>query len=394
MKTFLKGAALLVVTALGASTAFADHDADDVYGFAMLSHLKSDSSLNISDGLGLQVGIGKALNDRWNIEGYFQSTSTGDAPRLSSLALGTDLQLNFNQHGRFQPYLFGGVGLQSTRLTGLATDQHAVISGGVGFRTKFSENSRASFRGEFRHRAYELQSLSLDDQLFSIGVHFPFGGDDMLAPAAAPEPVGDADGDGVTDDIDRCPNTASGVAVDSYGCARDSDGDGVPDYKDECPDTVSGAVVNDKGCEMDGDNDGVVDRLDECPDSAEGVQVDIKGCEIKEEIRLPGVNFESNSDRLVPGAESVLYDAAATLDKNPSITVEVAGHTDSDGAAEYNESLSARRAATVRDFLISRGIAEDRMTARGYGESQPVADNSTAAGKAQNRRVVLRITDR
>ena len=393
MKNFLKGAALLVAVVLGASTAFAEHSDEEVYGFAMLSHLKSDSALNIDDGLGLHVGLGKAFNDRWNIEGYFQSASTGDAPRLSSLALGTDLQFSFNQHGRFKPYLFGGVGLQSTRLTGLATDQHAVVSGGVGFRASF-EGTRASLRGEFRHRAYEVQSLSLDDQLFSIGIHMPFGGDDMPAPAPVVEAVGDADGDGVTDDIDRCPDTASGVAVDSYGCARDSDGDGVADYMDECPDTVSGAVVNDKGCEMDGDNDGVVDRLDECPDSAEGVQVDIKGCEIKEEIRLPGVNFESNSDRLVPGAESVLYDAAATLDKNPSIKVEVAGHTDSDGAADYNESLSARRAATVRDFLISRGIAEDRMTARGYGESQPVADNSTAAGKAQNRRVVLRITER
>jgi OmpA-OmpF porin, OOP family len=82
------------------------------------------------------------------------------------------------------------------------------------------------------------------------------------------------------------------------------------------------------------------------------------------------------------------------LVKNPSIRVEVAGHTDSDGTAEYNEGLSARRAATVRDYLIASGVAEDRMTTRGYGESQPIADNSTAVGKAENRRVVLRIVER
>ena len=72
----------------------------------------------------------------------------------------------------------------------------------------------------------------------------------------------------------------------------------------------------------------------------------------------------------------------------------MAGHTDSDGSAEYNEGLSARRAQTVHDYLASKGVDVSRMSVRGYGESQPIADNSTAAGKAQNRRVVLRITER
>ena len=166
------------------------------------------------------------------------------------------------------------------------------------------------------------------------------------------------------------------------------------DGQDECPATVAGATVDARGCEMDGDDDGVVDRLDQCPNSAPGVQVDISGCEIEEEISLPGVNFESNSDRLLPGAENVLDAAAATLQKNPEISVEVAGHTDSDGAAEYNLSLSERRAVTVRDYLIREGVAASRFTVRGYGESQPVADNGSSTGKAANRRVVLRITDR
>jgi len=157
---------------------------------------------------------------------------------------------------------------------------------------------------------------------------------------------------------------------------------------------VAGATVDADGCELDSDGDGVVDRLDECPGTAAGVQVDIKGCEIKAEISLRGVNFESNSDRLAGGAGSVLADAVATLQKNPTINVEVAGHTDSVGAAATNESLSARRAQTVHDYLASNGIAVNRMTVRGYGESQPIADNETDAGRAENRRVVLRITDR
>ena len=122
--------------------------------------------------------------------------------------------------------------------------------------------------------------------------------------------------------------------------------------------------------------------------------MDVKGCEIREAIRLQGVNFETNSDRLLPGAEQVLDDAAASLVRNPTIHVEVAGHTDSQGAADYNEGLSERRAITVRDYLIGKGVSADRMTVRGYGEAEPIADNSTAAGRAQNRRVVLRITQR
>ena len=256
----------------------------------------------------------------------------------------------------------------------------------------------------------------MSDNLFSLGLQLPFGrtapkwvdsdGDGVAdssdncpnTPAgAAVDAWGcelDSDGDGVKDSKDECPGTPRGVAVGANGCANDSDGDGVSDDKDQCPGTPAGQPVDANGCELDDDGDGVVNRLDKCPGTAKGVQVDIKGCEIKEEIALKGVNFQTNSDRLVPGAERILNDAAATLVKNPTITVEVAGHTDSDGAADYNEGLSARRAQTVHDYLASHGVDADRMTVRGYGESEPIADNSTAAGKAQNRRVVLRIIER
>ena len=124
------------------------------------------------------------------------------------------------------------------------------------------------------------------------------------------------------------------------------------------------------------------------------MRVDIRGCEIKDVIDLPGVNFESNSDVLLAGAARVLSDAAATLRKNADLVVEVAGHTDSDGAAAYNESLSERRARTVRNFLVSAGVNAANLSVKGYGEAEPVADNSTAAGKASNRRVELRLLNR
>jgi OOP family OmpA-OmpF porin len=162
---------------------------------------------------------------------------------------------------------------------------------------------------------------------------------------------------------------------------------------DECPGTPAGQPVDAKGCELDDDGDGVINRLDECPGTPPGTPVDRKGCELKGDYTLQGVNFETNSDRLVSGASAVLDLVAETLLKYPEIKVEVQGHTDSDGAAAYNESLSSRRAQTVRDYLASKGVDAGRMTVRGYGESEPVADNTTAAGKAQNRRVVLRILE-
>ena len=204
----------------------------------------------------------------------------------------------------------------------------------------------------------------------------------------------DSDGDGVVDDKDRCPNTPDGIAVNVSGCALDNDTDGVPDYLDQCPDTEPGVSVGSDGCEPDADADGVVDRLDRCPDTTKDAPVDVYGCEIKEEIRLPGVNFETNSDVLVPEASAVLRDAAETLKKNPDIVVEVEGHTDSDGDGNYNQQLSERRALAVRDFITNQGVDTSRLSVRGYGESQPIADNNSAEGKRANRRVVLRILSR
>ncbi|MFW2404860.1 MAG: OmpA family protein [Gammaproteobacteria bacterium] len=143
----------------------------------------------------------------------------------------------------------------------------------------------------------------------------------------------------------------------------------------------------------DSDGDGVIDEQDACPDSAEGARVDVRGCEIKAEIKLPGVQFETDSDVLKTGAALIIEEAAQTLNKHPDLVVEVAGHTDNQGDAAYNQGLSERRAQTVLDFLVSNGVSADRLSWRGYGEAQPIADNNTPEGREQNRRVVLRVLD-
>jgi len=405
---------------MGTENALADAEAGQGFLSIMGSYIDDDEDRDVDDGIrGGQLGIGYAISENWNIEGYVSAASMNADGGLDQdhLGIGVDLQRVFRRGEKLSPYLHGGVGFLEVNPAGANSGNTSLMgSVGAGFLLDVFE-SNIALRGEWRYRretASEPDDLS--DNLLSLGLQIPFG-------EGSPKFV-DSDGDGIADGMDRCPNTPPGASVDSYGCELDSDGDGVVDSKDKCPGTPrgvsvnadgcpidsdgdgvtddmdkcpgtpAGATVDENGCELDGDNDGVVDRLDECPNSAPGVQVDIKGCEIKEEIRLQGVNFESNSDRLLPGATRVLDDAVATLKKNPSIKFEVAGHTDSDGAADYNEGLSARRATTVHDYLAANGIADDRMTVRGYGEAQPIADNSTSAGKAENRRVVLRITDR
>jgi OOP family OmpA-OmpF porin len=170
----------------------------------------------------------------------------------------------------------------------------------------------------------------------------------------------------------------------------DSDRDGVPDERDRCPGTPAGATVNAQGCELDSDRDGVLDRLDKCPGTRSGAKVDGVGCEIAEVITLKGVNFATNSARLTPGSTATLDAAASTLVKRGNVKTEVAGHTDDRGAAARNQSLSQQRADAVRKYLISKGVDPANITARGYGEDAPIADNKTEGGRAENRRVELR----
>lgn len=110
-----------------------------------------------------------------------------------------------------------------------------------------------------------------------------------------------------------------------------------------------------------------------------------------ETIALTGVNFASNSDELTPASIVILDGAVATLKRRGNIRVEVGAHTDSRGQDAYNLDLSQRRAAAVKDYLVAHGIAASRLTSRGYGETRPIADNGTAAGRAKNRRVELTV---
>jgi OOP family OmpA-OmpF porin len=202
----------------------------------------------------------------------------------------------------------------------------------------------------------------------------------------------DADGDGVTDADDKCPNTPAGVRVDASGCPLDADGDGVADYLDKCPGTPAGVKVDANGCPLDTDGDGVPDYQDRCPDRAGPASN--KGCpEIPAEKRkilneaTKYINFDFNKATLKPSSYPRLEQMVQIMTDYPDYSLSIAGHTDSKGDDNYNLRLSYERAAAARKYMISKGVPTERIEARGYGETKPIADNKTAAGQALNRRV-------
>lgn len=203
----------------------------------------------------------------------------------------------------------------------------------------------------------------------------------------------DSDGDGIPDGLDRCQDTPKGDRVDMHGCVVDcdSDGDGVPDRLDRCPNTPAGVKVDAQGCPIDSDADGIPDSLDRCPDTPAGTKVDQAGCPLTEKMVLRGVHFAYDSSEIIPEAGEVLQQVAATFKRYPNLVVEIAGHTDSIGSKRYNQALSERRANAVRNYLLGAGVQQDQLTAKGYGELEPIASNDTAEGRAQNRRTELRI---
>lgn len=176
----------------------------------------------------------------------------------------------------------------------------------------------------------------------------------------------------------------------------DDDGDGIPNKLDKCP-LAKGPPEN-EGCpETDFDMDGVPDRLDKCP--AEPGPAENQGCPIPPKPALAEIQgkkiaikeaiyFDTGKATLQPRSLQVLDDVAAVLKTHPEIQkVVVEGHTDASGKKQANQKLSAARAAAVREYLVRKGVEPARLEAKGYGQTRPIADNKTAAGREKNRRV-------
>lgn len=311
----------------------------------------------------------------------------------------------FNLAQKFQPYVLAGVGQQKFEVrNGKAED--TIFNAGVGAFYRFTDT--LALRSELR--AVHNHDNSLTDGLVLLGLEFSGANGPKAAPVVdtvvepqpepAPQPVvvveSDDDADGVANSLDKCPGTAAGIRVDATGCALDSDGDTVADSLDQCPNTPAGVSVDTKGCPLDQDADGVADYLDQCPNTPAGALVDDKGCPkiltetISREVK---VTFDSGKAAIKPEFKDEISKVADVLRQYPSAHVEVQGYTDSSGNKAANQRLSEQRAAAVRDALVQDfGIDASRVSSVGYGIENPVADNKTAEGRAQNRRVVAVIT--
>ncbi len=239
----------------------------------------------------------------------------------------------------------------------------------------------------------------------------------------APPVVLDRDGDGVLDIVDRCPDTPGIASL--QGCP-DKDGDGIADIDDKCPDVFG--IARYQGCPTpDTDGDGINDELDKCPTVAgiaryqgcpipdtdgDGVKDDEDKCinekgpasnfgcpviseEIIRKVNVAAQNifFVTGSSKLLAKSFPKLNEVATILKDNPSFRVQIDGHTDDVGKDDYNQTLSDERAASVKAYLVSKGIADNRLASAGYGETKPIADNKTAAGRAKNRRVEMALTN-
>lgn len=211
-------------------------------------------------------------------------------------------------------------------------------------------------------------------------------------------PDKDSDGDTVVDRLDQCLDKPGVVA--NNGCPdTDTDGDGIVDRLDKCPSEVG--PKGNKGCpDTDADGDGVVDRLDKCPNEPETKNNyrDFDGCpdELPPTLAkfvgtIQGIKFLPNKAVLTKDSLPVLDQAVAALNEHSVVRIEIAGHTDNVGVPAANQLLSQQRAEAVMAYLAEKGIHPSRMVAMGYGSTRPLADNKTAAGRTQNRRVEFKL---
>ncbi|MCD1628624.1 OmpA family protein [Marinobacter shengliensis] len=373
----MRPVALAALTASLATPALADRQ-ETIYLNPFAGFQLFDDKRDLSETGTFGVGVEYRFLPRWSVEAVY-SRADADRKYVAGESEFQELRIDGTYYfagpdAAWNPYVSLGAGHaefgvgDTISYTTAGTDHEETrVNVGVGFRYNVSDS--ISIRGDLRE--FHGIDESTFDTMASLGLSWAFTRTVASSkPAPAPEPApapapADSDGDGVPDNRDQCPNTPAGVQVDSRGCPVDSDGDGVPDYRDDCPNTAAGATVDERGCE--------------------GVTETVETIELR-------VQFPTNSSVIDATFDNEIRRVADFMAEYPETTVEIAGHSDSIGDAEYNRFLSQRRAEAVANRLTTvLGVDPDRVSAMGYGEAEPIASNDTAAGRAQNRRVEARI---
>lgn len=324
----------------------------------------STATGNIEEGKGFQLSAGKAINRYFGVElaafGHNYGSREGGGPSFRDYGAKLDGLFFYERDPKFSPYFGVGIGsiqndIKSAVGGGTRSSTDPVADVGVGFMKYFEvAGTELGFRGDLRYRHVFLDDDAfgasdqddLGEAVLNIGLVVPLGPRPLVAPPPKVEPA--------------CP---------------DSDGDGVCDAADLCPETPKGSVVDAKGCPAE-------------PVAEKG----------DPNRKFEDVHFAYDKSELTDYAKGVLDAAAGVINdlakKYPELQVDVAGHTDWVGTDGYNQGLSERRAGSVKQYLIRKGVDGARITTYAYGETRPKATNETDEGRALNRRAEVQTREK
>lgn len=319
-----------------------------------------DDDWNLEDESDPYFGVGYQFDKNWGVEAKYTDVDTRLANVLNLSAKFYDVSAVYRYNPRSNNSFYWKAGIGKYSFSQVNESLDPALKLGAGYDFHFNDNISFTL-GLDTH--FQTDDSQLDWVPYA-GFNIFFGGN-----KPAPKPVKkaplDSDNDGVFNNQDQCPTTAANIKVDSRGCALDSDNDGVVDSFDQCPTTPGGAKVDKKGCRII-------------------LTTDVS-------IKL-NVQFETNSNVVRSAYHNEIKKVADFMREYPDTTVVIEGHTDSRGAASYNQQLSQKRAIAVMQYLISKfNIDQSRVSADGKGEVSPIADNDTAAGRETNRRVQAEI---
>ncbi len=328
---------------------------------------------------------------------------------------------------RVTPFLLGGYGMMGVSSKPTVAGKDIDPMGHYGAGVKYYLNRHFALRLDVRHLIGAQSALQADGTSHVqalLGVSLTLNRAKPKPASKLPPPDPDRDRDGFSNDVDRCPDD-KGIAPD--GCPdKDSDGDTFMDSVDKCPEVVGvapeGCPPKDRdrdsflddvdtcpdepgvapdGCPLrDTDGDGILDKDDKCvnePETRNGFE-DADGCpdELPKAVAkftgvIRGIFFDTGKDSIRKQSTRTLDEAAKIFNEYKEVRVEISGHTDNVGKDDYNKDLSRRRAESVKAYLVGKGVSADRITTRGAGPDEPIADNAKASGRAKNRRIEFKI---
>ena len=317
----------------------------------LAGYISEDDDRDAEYGTSFRASYGIKLNQKWWLEPTFMSgvieTDDNVITDYYHQTLGVDAVRRFSVSQNFIPFALAGAGISRNDVI---DNRDSEIGGygnlGLGVLSSELTDFGLRLRAELRYQ-YDTFDDGLSDVHFNAGITVPIG--------AIRREV-----------VERVEYVEKPVIVEKEVMVQQADSDG----------------------------DGVVDGADECPNTLQGLEVDAVGCVKTDETQnlvLLGVSFETNSDRLTANAKDILATTAEGLKGQEDLNVEIAGHTDSVGDADYNQQLSLKRAQAVRNYLIELGVAPGQLEANGYGETSPIRSNETKEGRERNRRVEFNV---